>query len=204
MSKPIEPKCILSIRGVRATWDGTAVAYTSDVAIDGDGSPRCYGPGDTGLDHTASAGHSGNWWALVTDPLGHPIVQGPGDPYPGMYVSMTTYGRPHYPDADPRKWVNAEIVPYIVIPAPLRSLIEPTFIGCRAVITNARNGRQIEAVVADVGPGFGEISIAAAKALGIPSDPRSGGTSDACLKTVIYPGQSAVINGERYELQPMG
>ena len=203
--KPVTASPILRIRGVPAMWDGHTVTYKSSVAVDADGSPRAYGPNGQGLDYLANAGLPGNWYGIVCDHLGNPVIQGDHDPFPGMYVSQTTYGRPQYAETDPRKWVNAEIVAYVVIPAPLRQLIEPIFIGCRAVLTNPANNRQIEAVVADVGPEFGEISIAAAKALGYPCDPKTGGSNiiDGLI-TVLYPGTPAVVNGEKFQLQPMG
>ena len=201
--KPALPKVIMRVRGTPIIWDGTVITFRSALTIDADGSPRAYGPHDSGLDHTANAGHPGNWWGVVTDHQGNPVIQGPHDPYPGMYVSPTTYGRPEYPSTDPRKWVNSEIVPYGVIPGPLRDLIGPVFIGCRATITNTTNGRQIEVVIAETGPSthLGETSIAAAKGLGLPSDARTGGTENQCLEWAIFPGQPAVINGERFHLQ---
>src|SRR6202008_1174982 len=60
-----------------------ATMYRAKFYIDADGSPRAYGPNNSGLDWTANAGYPGNWWALVCDANGDPILQGPTDPYPG-------------------------------------------------------------------------------------------------------------------------
>jgi len=44
--------------------------------------------------------------------------------------------------------------------------------GCSAVVTNTQNGRSVQAVVADGGPSdkLGEISLACARAIGVPVD----------------------------------
>jgi hypothetical protein len=74
-------------------------------------------------------------------------------------------------------------------------------IGCKARLTY--NGASIDAVVADVsGAGdIGEISIAAAEILGIPSSPRTGGVPSG-VSFELWPGQAATIDGEAYQLQP--
>jgi hypothetical protein len=64
-------------------------------------------------------------------------------------------------------------------------------------------GNSVDAVVADVsGPNdIGEISIAAATALGIPSSPRRGGVDDG-VQFALWPGTPAAVNGETYLLEP--
>ena len=71
-----------------------ATMYRAKMYIDADGSPRAYGPNNSGLDYTANAGYPGNWWALVTDASGNPILQGAADPYPGI-VTGKQIGRAH-------------------------------------------------------------------------------------------------------------
>jgi hypothetical protein len=73
-------------------------------------------------------------------------------------------------------------------------------IGCKAVLTY--QGNSVTAVVADVsGPNdIGEMSVAAAEALGIPSSPRTGGVNDG-VQFEFWPGTRAVVNGETYVLQ---
>ncbi len=69
-----------------------AFFFEAGMTIDADGAPDAYHPDNTGTDHLANAGRPGNWWALATDtgqPSGQPVVQGPGDPNPGFYVSTT-------------------------------------------------------------------------------------------------------------------
>ena len=65
-----------------------AILYRAKFAVDADGSPRAYGPNDSGLDWTANAGYPGNWWGVVTDINGDPVIQGAGDPYPGMVTTQ--------------------------------------------------------------------------------------------------------------------
>ena len=62
--------------------------------------------------------------------------------------------------------------------------------------------KTIDAVVADVSGGndIGEMSIAAAQLLGIPSSPRHGGV-DSGVTFEFCPDQAAVVNGENYQLQ---
>jgi hypothetical protein len=48
---------------------------------------------------------------------------------------------------------------------------------------------------------IGELSIAAAEQLGIPSSPRHGGVNSGVLFE-FWPGQPAKVNGEDYDLQP--
>src|SRR5665647_2286863 len=73
-----------------------ATMYKAKMYIDADGSPRAYGPNNSGLDWTANAGYPGNWWALVTDGSGNPIIQTASNPYPGMYVSTTSLVNSQY------------------------------------------------------------------------------------------------------------
>jgi hypothetical protein len=57
-------------------------------------------------------------------------------------------------------------------------------------------------MVGDVGPRkkIGEISIAAARAVGMPDSPRSGGEDQKIVEYEIFPGRKATINGVTYPL----
>jgi len=94
--------------------------YRSEMTIDGDGAPNCYGPGDVNaIDFLENAGYPGNWWALVTDngqPSGNPLRQKATDPFPGLYISMTSLANESLPDSNPRKWSDATAIPYFVMP----------------------------------------------------------------------------------------
>ncbi len=113
--------------------DDLSVTFSAGATLDGDGAngqfggDPCYAPssysGGT-LDVIGNAGHTGNWFGVVTDNGendGTPIVQGISDPCPGAYVSATSL---HLPGADgkplprssPFKYVDSATVPFIAVP----------------------------------------------------------------------------------------
>ncbi len=156
---------------------GDAVLYESHMMIDADGAPTAYHPNDEdGLDDLSNAGEPGHWWALATDENGEPIVQGPDDPAPGFYVSMTALWDRTKSPRDPRRYVDATAIPYISIPTGLPQVR----VGDFAVVRNRHNGQMSYAIVADMGPTdkIGEGSIALAEALGVRSSARRGGIRD--------------------------
>lgn len=161
-------------RQVTQLEDGS-LWFVAGMAIDADGSPRAYHPEDRGLDYLANAGKPGNWWALVLDSQGEPIVQGPDDPAPGYYVSTTSLIDSRYSVTDPRRYVDAETVPFVVLPPRLRKA--GAKLGDLALVIDLDSGARSFAIFADVGPrtGLGEGSIALASALGLPANPRRGG-----------------------------
>lgn len=181
--------------------DDGSVTFWGEACVDADGSPRAYGPYGQGLDHLENAGHSGNWWGIVTDSEGYPLLQGASDPSPGYYISTTSLQRREFHITDPRRYVNSEEVPFIVVPAPVARAARGVVLGCRAEITHADTGKVISAVVADLGPAshLGEMSIAAARALGLNPDPKTGGSSNRDFKYTFWPG----IPAEGFNLQPL-
>jgi hypothetical protein len=100
--------------------------------------------------------------------------------------------------------LNADVDQYIVVPPAIIAGVAPTVLGSQAHVTNTLNGKSCEAVVGDIGPHkkLGEISVACAKALGIPPSPVSGGVDEHVVEYVIEPGKAAVVNGVTYQLQP--
>ena len=196
---------LFKARNVVAWSDSSAEGvffYESGLAIDADGSPRAYHPTDRlGLDSLSHAGHRGNWWALVTHnerTSGNPVVQGRADPAPGYFVSTTAlYDRTNTNPRDPRRYVDAEKIPYVVLhPRALRY----AKLGDFATVINLKNRKIAAAIVADESAAnlpVGEGSIALARALVIDSSPRHGG-QDGKVVFVIYPGSG---NGRPRELQ---
>lgn len=155
-----------------------AFFYKSGMKIDADGSPRAYHPDNTGLDDLKYAGRPGNWWALVVDKESmKPVIQGPDDPAPGYYVSRTSLSDTSKAKDDPSRYVNAEEIPYIVLP---KAAMDRTGadLGDFAYVVNKTNGKESFAIFADVGPPglLGEGSMNLAENLGIDPDPRMGGT----------------------------
>lgn len=182
------------------------VEFTADGDIDADGSPRAYHPqSGLGLDYLANAGYAGNWWGIETDRNGVPFIQGPDDPAPGFYVSGTAYARSQFPKSDPRRFLDSETVPFIVVQGLIRRQAKGIVLGCRARVTNKENGKSVECIVGDTGPSkkIGELSIAAAKAIGLPWNPRrNGGTEKPILKYELWPGQVPLL-AEKFLLIPM-
>lgn len=191
----------MRINGVPVYYDGTSVDYLGEMTACADGSPRCYGPAGCSpepLDYLGNAGYPGTWWGIVVDSRGNPVVQQEGNPqkwpFPSLYVSCTAYGFDEYAAEDCRHWVDAEKVQFSVIPSSVRVAIEPKFLGCRAVITDRKNGTVLEAVCAEIGPGnhLGEASMKACSFFGLNPDPKSGGSSDKKrFHYRFYPGVAA-------------
>ena len=180
------------------------VTFTSGATIDADGSPRAYHPqGKPGLDYLENAGRPGNWWGIATR-RGSPVIQGKDDPAPGFYVSTTAYMHRGEPAWSPRAYLDSETVPFIVVPGPLRGMVDGVVLGCLAQVKNRANGRKCDCVVGDIGPAkhLGEISIAAAKLLGLPTNARKGGGAASGIEYTIYPGISPIIDGKAYRLIP--
>ncbi len=191
----------LTIAGVKVWLEDEVYSWTAGMAIDADGGYRTYAPLPLkGLDYLANAGGPGNWYGIVTR-NGVPVVQGPNDPFPGFYISATTYQWPQFGKYDPKRYVDSETVPFIVVPPGVRKHPVDKVLGCRATVTY--KGKTIEAVVADTGPAkkIGEASMACAKALGIPSSPKNGGREVKDVLYKIWPGIPAKINGVIYTLQ---
>lgn len=207
--------------------DDGSVTFTAGAQLDGDGAngqfgqPPCYAPASyTGqtLDLLANAGEPGDWYGVVTDSgeeTGRPIVQGPGDPCPGAYVSATSLHLPDedgdpLPNSSPFKYVDSATVPFVVVPPMIINGVAGVVMGCRAVVTNTKNNKSVEAVVADGGPRnkLGEISLACAKAIGVPAGEgarhpaNSGGVDSHIIQYQLFPGVAAEVNGVTYPLQP--
>jgi hypothetical protein len=179
------------IGGIPVVQRGDVIYWTAGLAIDADGSPHAYHPDSAlGLDRLANAGHPGNWWGVVTDngkASGPPVIQSLDDPAPGYFISTTSLEDWSRDWNDPARQVNAETIPFIVLPANLPDVYHR--LGDFAVVVNLANGKKAGAIVADIGPTdhIGEASIALAQALDIPSDPRTGGAS-ADILVVVFSG----------------
>jgi len=186
---------LATIAGVNVRQEGNVIFWTGGMTVDADGSPRAYHPHtELGLDMLANAGKPGHWFGILTDngrPDGNAVIQGELDPAPGFYVSTTALcnNLPEhcYNWNDPRRFVNAETVPYVVLPRSLRTAstgADALSLGDFALVRNLANGCSCAAICADIGPEdqIGEGSIALAKALGINADPRTGG----CPGNILY------------------
>lgn len=182
---------LVTIGSIDVKYDSvdSVISYTSGMTIDADGSPRAYHPvSDSGLDALANAGHKGNWWGIVTDAKGIPVVQGKNDSDPGYYVSTTSLQDASKKITDPARYVNSDSIPYIVLPNN-KSVLALVHKGDFAYVKNIRNGKTSAAIFADVGPKdkIGEGSMKLAENLGINSNPRTGGIADS-VQYFVFPG----------------
>jgi len=96
--------------------------------------------------------------------------------------------------------LNADVDRYIVVPPQIRNAVAGVVLGCQAHVTF--NGRTVTAVVGDIGPRakLGEMSIACARALGIPDSPVSGGVASGVTYR-FEPGIPAIVDGKQFLLQ---
>ena len=162
------------------------VCFETGMKIDADGSPHAYNPQNTGLDDLKNAGKNGKWWGIETKndkPEGEPVIQADTDATPGYYVSTTSLIDKSRNFKDPKRYVDAEKIPYFVLP-PLVMNADDIIIGDIALIYNRKNDSLSFAIFADIGPldKIGEGSFALANRLKINSDARKGGTD----KGIIY------------------
>lgn len=170
-----------------------SLVFRAGMEIDADGAYRAYHPPpDTGrgLDNILNAGGPGNWFGVVTDngeTNGTPIVQRSDDPAPGFLVSATALEDPTKDRTDPRKYLDAETIPYIVLPGRMQG---GASLGDFAMVVNRKNGQTVGAICGDIGPRvkIGEASIATANALGIPDSPRNGGVTSKIVSYIIFVG----------------
>ena len=193
-------KELMRVRGepVLLNDDGT-VSFTGGMSIDADGGRRTYAPAGSGLpalDYLANAGGPGNWYGIVTDSKGKPIVA-----KSGYYISPTTYERKQYARTNPERYLDPEKEFFAVFPGPMRRMVKGVVLGCRVIVQDLKTGATKEGVAGDAGPAshLGEASIAYADYFGIPSSPKNGGVSGQRFKYIFFPGVAA----EGYELQPM-
>ena len=103
-------------------------------------------------------------------------------------MSQTSLFDPRLRRTDPRRYVDSNRIPYIALP---KIMLEKMHLGDLAMAIRLADGRRSGAVFADVGPDriVGEGSIALAEALGVPSDPRTGGTHGPYgVFYVLFPG----------------
>jgi len=187
---------------IREDDDGR-VHFTADADIDADGAngqnggPAAYKVDDSGSELLANGGmkivagkvvcaHS---WARDIVILGEdnePKV------FPNDIIASTTwYRHPGKRVTDPAAYVDAETVPYVVVPSLIVQMTSGVVRGCRARVTF--RDQSVECVVADRGPRnkIGELSIAAARSVGLRSSPRTGGITMPEVFYELWPGESA-------------
>lgn len=139
---------------------------------------------ENGLDEQ---GRPVGWLAIG----GRDILQGPYDPVPGAYLSVTALQDGRYPLTDPRRYFDSAGAPGWVLPGhDLHDL--GVHIGDLALVEY--EDRQVWVQGYDQGsPGdLLELSVAACLCLGIPADARKGGVPGGARIT-IYPGSAHLL-----------
>ena len=63
-----------------------------------------------GLDDNRNGGIGKDNYGIVSPD----VIQGKNDPAPGYYVSVTALFDPRKKKTDPRRYVNSEVIPYLV------------------------------------------------------------------------------------------
>lgn len=183
--------------------DGGRVFFTADGDIDADGAngqnggPAAYKADNSGTEFLANGGMAiRDGRVICAKPFARDIVILGPDNEPkvfagGIIASLTWYRHPGKAANDPAAYVDAETVPYIVVPPLIIQATAGVVRGCKARVT--RGDKSVDCVVADKGPRnkIGELSIAAARAIGVPSSPRSGGTERPELLYELWPGVAA-------------
>ncbi|MBL7814825.1 MAG: hypothetical protein JNL70_07440 [Saprospiraceae bacterium] len=134
------------------------------------------------------------WWGVVTGADGKPLVKADG-PFKGYYISTTSYVYSGQRDDVQERYVNANIVPYSVLSEVSRKALGLK-LGDLVHVKNTKNGKEkwtayLETRFAD--DKIGEVSGAAANALGINSDPRVGGVGGGLVFT-FYPNTAPLSN----------
>jgi hypothetical protein len=190
--------------------DEGRVFFTSDADIDADGAngqhggPAAYRTGDLGSDYLDNAAMmivDGKVVCKTDDARDIVILDSDNEPkvFPGgIIASKTWYKYSDKAENDPAAYVDAETVAYIVVPPLIVHETVGVVRGCKARVTYGN--RVVDCVVVDQGPTAktGELSIAAARALGIPSSPRNGGNEVRDVLYELWPGVAA----PGFELQP--
>jgi hypothetical protein len=118
-------------------------------------------------------------------------------------VSCTSYQLEHFAQTDPRRYLNAEVIPYAVVPGWLRREAVGVILGCYGVLENLDNGLSVPLMVGDEGPAVGEFSCAALKVINVNPDPRNGGNQNLRYRCTLFPGKQFTFNGFTYPLIPL-
>jgi hypothetical protein len=180
----------LTTVGPTAVWKGqgspAAIVFRSGMTIDVDGAPKAYHPRDAGaLNRLTHAGHAGRWWALVTRD-GQPLLQGPDDPAPGYYLSMTSLQNSAFAETDPRRYLDASTIPYVALPKAVAN--SGVRLGDLVAVVNENNGKVAYAIYADQGPKdrLGEGSLYLANQLRNIPLPDAEGTRQSLPRRIVY------------------
>lgn len=153
-------------------------AYKMFPKICGDGASNCYNPSNTGIDKNS------NDAGATVKKKGEKVIQGPDQPSPGSYVTMTAFNvNASAPPEDQRKYLDAEKIAYIVVNSDFMKKTGVKM-GDPGLIINANDPSKTQpAIVGEAGnkDEFGEISIYGAVGVGYDkASPRTGPGDKKC------------------------
>lgn len=94
-------------------------------------------------------------------------LQSTDDPAPGFLISKTAVSV-YSPKKKKREYIDADRVPYVVVPGGMAGRSGPTGMLAMARITRLKDGHTIPAIVADTQDTLGEVSVAAAQMIQSP------------------------------------
>ena len=143
--------------------------------VDVDGAPTAYGPpGKKTLDNLRDAHLERKPNAQIVGYLTEedhphiPVVQGPDDPAPGYYVSLTAFTDPtRSAEADPLRYVDATRINYVVLGDQARR--QGARLGDFVAVYSKRTHRSVYGIVGDSGnPSGDEGSLHLLQDLGYP------------------------------------
>ncbi len=200
-------KLLKTIQGVNVYQDeDRRIHYIADMSVDVDGAHHSYrldNKRPPALDDIhASAGYPNGSWQNVLVPDAFDNSK-PHVDDEGFCVSMTSYFRTEFIKYDRRRWVDAEAVPYMVLPGSIRQLCKGVVLGCKARITRTTDGKFVDGVYADSsGSNIGECSVFAAKVFGEQWS-ASNGDERKIYEYQFWPDEPALVNGEQFRLIPM-
>ncbi len=149
---------------------GTDACYfTTKMAIDADGAPKAYYPGEY---YPANNHYCFDWLdnLNVDDRHGTQGQDGAVGPANGYLISGTALtDKADFPANDTRCYVDASMIPYVVLtggslPVPAGLVLTK---GCVVFVADTNTGNYSGAIYADVGRAVGEGSLALALMLGI-------------------------------------
>ncbi len=175
----------VKVRRIKST---RALFFKAKLSIDADGAARAYHPDNHPdaldlLKHATSGSKKYIQGVMKNGKVGK-------GPRHGFFVSETALSRG--PEHDAGSYVDAEFVPYIVLPP---KFAEGVAIGDLCAIVNLKNNRVTPAIFADTNPNVGEASVRAALNLRVqdPSFPitqlaKTGGDESASYVYIVFPG----------------
>ena len=169
---------------------------THRMDVDVDGAPNAYGPpGKQTLDILPNAHYlnraNRKIVGYLLDEHHRPILQGPTDPFPGYYISLTDFTDPrNHNERDPKRYVDARKINYVVRGNVARR--RGVKLGDFVSVYSRRTHKSVFAIVADTGnPTGDEGSLHLLQDLGYPF---RDGKDDAVEKPEIvirfYPGSN--------------